>query len=139
MIRSKVDLPQPDAPIRHTNSPLSIVRLICRNASTSSVPIWKTLFSSRIARNGRRGVLLSMMLRAPAKDTVADRDDDAVGREACDADHDHAGDDEVGPRKGAPVHDDRAEARRHAGHLADDDEYPREAVREPQPVENARR
>src|SRR5262245_35255063 len=116
MILSRVDLPQPEAPIRQTNSPFSISRLASRRASTFSSPIRKVFETPLISRK-----VLATVLRAPAQDVVVQRDDQAVAGEAGDADDDHAGDGEVGARQVAAVHDHRAEAGRHAGHLADHD------------------
>src|SRR4051794_6651040 len=138
MMRSSVDLPHPEAPIRQTNSPFSITRFTLRNASTCSLPIMKVLPTSWTARNDLRGAMLSTMLRAPAQDAIVERDDQPVGRKAGETDDDHAGDHEVGAGQRASVHDHRAEPRRHASHLAHHDEDPREAVREAEPVENAR-
>src|ERR1700757_3619586 len=89
MIRRRVDLPHPEAPIRQTNSPLPTMRSTLCNASTRSWPIVKVLLTSRTWRKVRRS---SMVLRAPAQDAIVDRNDDAVAQEAGDADHDHAGD-----------------------------------------------
>src|SRR5712672_851977 len=109
MMRSRVDLPEPEAPIRQTNSPLSISRSTWWSASTRSPPIRNVLLTSVILRNGRRSTIV---LRAPAQDVVVDRDDGPVAEEAGDADDDHAGDDEVRARQGAAVHDDGAQAGR---------------------------
>src|SRR5262245_45769830 len=119
-MRKSVDLPQPEAPIRQTNSPASMLTSIGASASISSSPTAKRLVTPRIASSVRRAS--AMVLRAPAQHAVGDHHDDAVGDEAHGANHDHAGDDEVGARQRAPVHDDRAEAGRHAGHLADHDQ-----------------
>src|SRR4051812_48361001 len=98
MIRSSVDLPQPEAPIRQTNSPLSMTRFTPRSAATSSMPIWNVLPTSRTARKGRRGTVdLSMMLGAPPEHAIVDGDDEPVRCKACDPDHDHACDHEVRP------------------------------------------
>src|SRR5262249_43595986 len=119
-MRSSVDLPQPDAPIRQTNCPESIATSTGASASISSSPTAKRLVTPRIANGVRR--MSAMVLRAPAQHAVGDHHDDAVGDEAHGADHHHAGDDEIGARQGAAVHDDRAETGRHAGHLADHDQ-----------------
>src|SRR5688572_10721472 len=117
MMRSKVDLPQPDAPIRQTNSPAAIPTSTRASASISSLPTVKRLVTPSISRCGR--AVSGMVLRAPAQEAVTEHDDDAVGDEAAHPDHDHAGDDEVGARQRAAVHDHRTEAGRNAGHLAD--------------------
>src|SRR5262245_1792530 len=119
-MRSKVDLPQPEAPIRQTNWPSSIVTSMRPSASISPSPTAKRLLTPRMAICGRGA--LAMMLRAPAQHAVADGDDDTVGNEAAHADHDHPGDHQVGARERAAIHDHRAEPGRHAGHLADHDQ-----------------
>src|SRR5262245_42910547 len=123
-MRSKVDLPQPEAPIRHTNSPCPIVRSTRASASISPSPTAKRLVTPRIDSSGWR-MRSAMVLWAPAQQTVADHHDDAVGDETAGADHDHSGHHQIGARERASVHDHRAEAGRHAGHLADDDQDPR--------------
>src|SRR5262245_50626665 len=90
-MRSRVDFPHPEAPIRQTNCPFSIVRSILESARISSSPTEKLLVTPRIASCGPAGASF-MVLRAPAQDPVADHHDDAVGDEAGDPDHDHAGD-----------------------------------------------
>jgi len=52
MMRSSVDLPQPEAPIRQMNSPLSIDRLASRSASTVLLPTWKRLPTWSMERIG---------------------------------------------------------------------------------------
>src|SRR5947208_34401 len=90
-MRSRVDLPQPDAPIRQTNWASSIVRSIRPSASTSPSPTTKRLVTPRIAICGTGGRRMSgMVLRAPLQQAVADQHDDAVGNKAADADDDHA-------------------------------------------------
>src|SRR5580693_3662820 len=71
MMRSKVDLPQPDAPIRQMNSPLAIDRL----APLSAVIVWscslKILETSLISTMGNS----SMMVRAPSQEAIANGHD----------------------------------------------------------------
>src|SRR5579864_856731 len=122
MMRSRVDLPQPEAPIRQTNSPLGMARSIGASASTSPSPTAKRFVTPRTVRMPACPLLT--VLRAPAQDTVAGEDDDAVGNESAGADDDHAGDHEVGARQGAAVHHHRAQAGRNAGHFANDDQNP---------------
>ncbi len=50
MIRSSVDLPQPDAPIMQTNSPFEIVTSTGASASTSSSPTVKRLVTPRTVK-----------------------------------------------------------------------------------------
>src|SRR6478735_3818922 len=75
MIRSRVDLPQPEAPIRQTNSPLRILRL----ASLSALIVWscslKTLLTPLISTIGNSAIVG----RAPAQQAIADRHNHAVG------------------------------------------------------------
>src|SRR5215510_3716018 len=103
-MRSKVDLPQPDAPIRQTNSPRAMVRSTRASASISPSPTAKRLVTPRIASSGWR-TASGMVLRAPAQQAVRDHHDDAVGDEAAHADDDHAGHHQVGARERAAVHD----------------------------------
>src|SRR3974390_2198717 len=128
MMRSMVDLPQPEAPIRQTSSPCAMAASMRPSASTSPSPTANRLLTPRMAMCAR--FASGMVLRAPLQQPVADRHNDAVGHEAADADHDHAGDHEVGARERAPVHDHGAEAGRNAGHLAHDNENPGKAVRD---------
>src|SRR5258707_13336483 len=89
-MRSKVDLPQPEAPIRQTNSPLLTWRFASRSASMRS-PLNSNclvkLLSSRI------GMVASDIVRAPAQQPAAKPHHQPVGDETGNADHDHAGDD----------------------------------------------
>src|SRR6202035_3854765 len=136
MMRSKVDFPQPDAPIMQTNSLLGMARSTGASASTSPSPTAKRLVTPWTVRMSACALLT--MLRAPAQEAVADRHDDAVGNEAAGADHDHAGDHEIGARQRAAVHHHRAEAGRDARHFTNHDQYPGEPVRDSQAVENSR-
>src|SRR5882724_11603358 len=88
MIRSSVDLPQPEAPIRQTNSPLAIARLASDRAWIVWSWSWKCLDTRWMST---MGVDASAMVgRAPAQQPVADQHDHAVGEIARNADHDHA-------------------------------------------------
>src|SRR5580692_1265437 len=137
MMRSSVDFPQPDAPIMQTNSLFGMVRSTGARASTSPSPTAKRLVTPRMVRMSGGSALLTV-LRAPAQEAVADRHDDPVGDESARPDHDHAGDHEIGARQGAAVHHDGAKTGRNAGHFADHDQYPGEAVRNPQSTEDGR-
>src|ERR1700684_3056 len=97
IMRSSVDFPQPDAPIRQTNSPCGMVRSTGASASTSSSSIAKRLVTPRMVRMVGRGALFTV-LRTPAQDAIADRDDDPVGDKPAGADDDHAGDHKIGTR-----------------------------------------
>src|SRR3981189_1325678 len=83
-MRSSVDLPQPDVPIRQMNSPFLTRRLAPRKASIDR-PFWEnilpTLFSSRV------GTLA--MRRAPGQQPPSDQHHQLVGEKAESADHDH--------------------------------------------------
>src|ERR1700724_3663673 len=80
MMRSRVDFPHPDAPIRQTNSPCGIERSTGASASISSSPTANRLVTPRMVRMLLGGALLTM-LRTPAQQAVADRHDDPVGDE----------------------------------------------------------
>src|SRR5258708_18767121 len=134
-MRRSVDLPQPEAPIRQTNSPLPTISSTLCSASMRSLSMTNVLLTSRTWMNGRRS---TMMLRAPAQDVIVQRHDQPVAQEPGDADDDHAGDHEVGARQRPAIHDHRAETRGYAGHLADHDQDPGEAVAQAQPGEDAR-
>src|SRR6266404_1397151 len=137
MMRKSVDLPQPDAPIRHTNSPVGMVRSTGASATTSSSPNAKRLVTPRMVRLTGRASSVTV-LRTPLQEAIADRDDDSIGDKPAGADDDHAGDHEIGTRKRAAVHDDGAETGGNARHFSDHDQYPSEAVCDPQAVENRR-
>src|SRR6187549_2965862 len=141
MMRSNVDFPQPDAPIRQTNSPLLIVRLTSRNASTVCSPIVKRLERPLMASVGRAlrwKAASCTMLRTPREQAIVDCHDHAVRQKAGEPDHHHAGDHEIGARQRAAIHDHRAQAFRHACHFPDHDEYPRETVPQSQTIEDRR-
>src|ERR1041385_2959771 len=95
-MRSKVDLPQPEAPIRQTNSPLLMRRLASRSASMRS-PLNSNCLLKPLS--SRIGIVASDMVRAPAKEPATEPLHEAVGDEARDADHDHAGDHDLGSRQ----------------------------------------
>src|SRR5438876_8013412 len=131
MMRSNVDLPQPEAPIRQMNSPVAIERWASDRAWIVWSCNWKTFETPLISTIGM--VASAMMSRAPAQQAVADRHHDAVGEIARDADHHHAADHEIRARQGAGIHDHGAQSLRHAGHLAHYDDEPGEPEPEPQP------
>src|SRR6202051_354263 len=137
MMRRSVDFPHPDAPIRQTNSPWEMVKSTGAKASTSSSPTAKRLVTPRTVRVSECGALLKM-LRTPAQQAIADRDDDPIGDEAAGTNHDHAGDDEIGARQRAAIHHHRTQAGWDARHFTDHDQYPGDPVRDPQSVENGR-
>src|SRR5579863_1595649 len=130
MMRSRVDLPQPEAPIRQTNSPSGMARSTGASASSSPSPTAKRLVTPRTVRMSACPLLT--VLWAPAQEAVADRYDDAVGDESTGADDDHAGDHEVGARQRAAVHHHRAQAGGNAGHFANHDQNPGKSVGDPQ-------
>src|SRR5207253_471294 len=87
-IRSSVDLPQPDAPIRQTNSPLLTRRWASRSASMRS-PLNSNCLVSPLS--SRMGFAASGIVGAPAQQTAAEHHDKTIGNESGDADHDHPG------------------------------------------------
>src|SRR3979411_3017294 len=80
MMRRRVDLPQPDAPIRQTNSPLAIERLAAERAWIVWSCSWKTFETRLISTMGR--AVSAMMVGAPAQQPGADPHHGAVGRGA---------------------------------------------------------
>src|SRR5713101_3571560 len=105
-MRSSVDLPQPEAPIRQTNSPLRTRRLASRSASMRSPcssNCLETALSSTI------GVVMSRMAGTPAQQAAAEQHHEPVRDEAGDPDDDHAADHDLGARELARLHDDGAE------------------------------
>src|SRR4051794_32811519 len=95
MMRSKVDLPQPEAPIRQTNSPLAMVML----ASLSAWIVWSwSLKNFETPLMSMIGIS-AMISRTPAQQPVADRDHAPVGEIPRHADHDHAADHQLGARE----------------------------------------
>src|SRR3954464_4206528 len=116
-MRSSVDLPQPDAPMRQTNSPFVTIRSVLRSATTR----WSCSTNSfDTFRNSMIGPP-SPMLRTPAQETLPEQHHDPVRDEACKTDDDHAGDHDLGARELPRFHDERAKPGRHAGHLTDHD------------------
>src|SRR6185369_13096117 len=95
-MRSKVDLPQPEAPIRQTNSPLFTLRFASRSASMRS-----PLNSNCLVRplSSRIGMVASDIVRAPAQQATAEPHHQPVGNETRNANHDHAGDDNLRSRQ----------------------------------------
>src|ERR1700733_11203188 len=118
MMRSSVDLPHPDAPSRHTNSPARTERSMSRRASTGAAAAWNVLSTPAIRRIGDRAAGSGMVLRAPAQEVVVDPEQDPIGDEPGHGDDDHAGDHQIGARQRAAIHDDRAESLGNAGHLS---------------------
>src|SRR5262245_62162799 len=97
MMRSNVDLPQPEAPIRQTNSPLAMVSAASLSALIVWSCSWKCLETRLIWMMGIDAS--AMVARAPAQQAVADHHDDAIGDVARQPDHDHAADHQVGARQ----------------------------------------
>src|SRR5258708_20359826 len=109
MMRSRVDLPQPDAPIRQMNSPWLIDRFTSRSAWMRA-PLSSNSFD-RCSISSRRNVarspvmrIASSVLRAPAQEAAVEPGDRLVGQEAGDADDDHAPNAKAGPPQGTPPH-----------------------------------
>src|SRR5882724_11318998 len=84
-MRSNVDLPQPDAPIRQMNSPFLTRRLAPRSASIDRPFCEKILPTFFISKIGT-----SAMRRAPGQQPPPDQHHQLVGQKAKGADHDHA-------------------------------------------------
>src|SRR4051812_36302421 len=137
MMRSSVDFPQPEAPTRQTNSPCAISRLIGDSASTSSSPIGKRLVAPRIVSMCEFSPSF-MMLRTPLQDAVADHHNNPIGDEAAGTDDDHPGNDQIGARQRAAIHDNRSQPGRDTGHFADHYQDPRKAMRDTKSVEDRR-
>src|SRR6516162_3242450 len=116
-MRSRVDLPQPEAPITQTKAAALIVASMRVSASTSPSPTAKRLLTPRITTWGSS--LSPMMLRAPLQHAIADDDDDAIGDKTAHADDNHAGYHQVGARERTAVHDHGSQSCGHARHLAD--------------------
>src|SRR3569832_1857957 len=98
-------------------------RSIGASASISSSPTANHLVTPLIETSGSR-LGLSMMLRTPAQQPIAQANDQSVRHETANADHDHARDDEIGARQRPAVHDHRAEAGRNASHFTHHDQGP---------------
>src|SRR4029450_4648875 len=106
VMRRSVDLPQPEAPIRQTNSPLAIESVASESAWIVCSCSWNCLETRPISTMGM--VASAMMARAPAQQAVADHHDHAVGEVAREPDHDHAADHQVEWGQGAGVPDQSA-------------------------------
>src|SRR5258705_13376753 len=105
-MRSSVDLPQPDAPIRQTNSPLATLRWASRSASMRS-PCSSNCFDTPLIST--IGVAPSAMARAPAQQPAAEHQHQPVGDESRNPDDNHAADHDLGARELARLHDDGAQ------------------------------
>src|SRR5262245_4847461 len=106
--RSRVDLPQPEAPIRQMNWPLAIVSVVSLSARMRPVLVRNVLLTPSTPMMGSP----SRMLGTPAQQPASEPLHQLVRQEAGDADHDHAGDDDLGARELSRLHDDGAEPRR---------------------------
>src|SRR3954467_8903526 len=84
-MRSSVDLPQPEGPIRQTNSPLPMRSEASDSAVIASAPKAKRLVRRRTSRIGstvEATAERSSMLRAPAQQPAAEHLHELVGGEA---------------------------------------------------------
>src|SRR5258707_13485712 len=97
MMRNRVDLPQPEAPIRQANAPLSIAASMRPSASISPSPTWKRLVTPRMTTWAR--LRLGMVLRTPSQQAVADHDDEAIGHESTDSDAERDGAHQAGSQR----------------------------------------
>ena len=105
-MRSSVDLPQPEAPIRQTNSPRSTTRLAPRSASMPRRPFAR-MSCRRAAHPQDQPSQPCEGLQA--QQALARASAPPVGEEAGHADHAHAGHHDLGARELPRVHDHRAE------------------------------
>src|SRR4051794_39606373 len=142
-MRSSVDLPQPEGPIRQMNSPFSIRSEASDSAVMASVPKAKRLVTCLTSRMGsmvpaRAGSAAerSSMLRAPAQQPAPKHLHQLVGDKAEQTDRHHAGDDDLGAGELPRLHDDGAEPGLHAGHLAHHDHHPGKTQAQPKPGED---
>src|SRR5437868_1717958 len=86
MMRSRVVLPQPEAPTRQMKSPRCTVRSTWLRAATRWAPIWNSFETLETCR----AIGFSTILDVPAQQAVVERQHDLVGQEPQNADHDHA-------------------------------------------------
>src|SRR3977135_3155139 len=84
-MRSNVDLPQPEAPIRQTNSPLGTLRWASRSASMPPPGSSNCLDTPLISTIG---IALSVMAWAPAQQAAAEQQHPPGGDESRDPDDD---------------------------------------------------
>src|SRR5258708_13990215 len=103
MMRNRVDLPQPEAPIRQANAPLSIAASMRPSASISPSPTWKRLVTPRMTTWAR--LRLGMVLRTPSQHAVANHEGDAIRHESPEPHDDHTGHHQVGAQQRAALHD----------------------------------
>src|SRR5581483_2321882 len=122
---SRVDLPQPEGPMRTTKSP-SCTSKSTRSRTTCSRP--SRARKTRVTPSQRRIGSLGMNreLAVPAEERALDDDDRAVGEEPEHAEHDHRGDDDVVAVERVGVEERVTDAGLHREQLGDDDENPRE-------------
>src|SRR5215469_3883143 len=131
--RSNVDFPQPDAPIKQTNSPLLMVSDAFLSAKIVPPGPSKDFESALISR---MGVPLAM-LRAPCQGLAPAPLHDLIRYETGQSDDDHSGNDDFGAGQLARIHDHGAKAGLNPGHFADDDHHPGETEAEPKTREDA--
>src|SRR5262245_9685384 len=142
MMFRMVDLPQPDGPSRHTNSPSRTERLMSSRtvmlppSRSNAMPMPSARSLSLDATAGAAGVPAGLLvIRVPPADRrhSFQRSDTDVEQQPDDADHDHARDDQIVAVAGvARVDDHEAETRVDRDHLGGDDHHPRNAERDSQ-------
>src|SRR5580765_6315435 len=135
-----VDLPQPDGPSRHTNSPSPTERLM--SSSTLMLPPsrWNTMSMPLAQSLAFRAGALSGIVRPRLVIGIAptdrwdslERADADIEQEPDNANHHHPRNHEVVSVPGvARVHDHESEPRVHRDHLRGHDHHPRDAERDP--------
>src|SRR5262245_16095687 len=141
MMFRMVDLPQPDGPSRHTNSPSRTDRLMSSRtlmlppSRSNTMPRPSTRSLSLGAVAGAAIPAERLVIRVPPADRwhSFQRSDTDVEQQPDDADHDHPGDDQIVAVAGvARVDDHEAEARVDRDHLGGDDDHPRNPERDSQ-------
>src|SRR6476646_5957396 len=100
LMLSSVDFPQPDGPLATTNSPLRICRLMSCSTLFSPASFVTKVRSSPSQETITSGFCMDARFPVPAKHNGLDRQNDAVGQEAHEAERDHRRDDDVEPSEG---------------------------------------
>src|SRR5437763_2397680 len=114
---SRVDLPQPDGPSRHTNWPCGIFKSMSFSATRRRPSLSNSLPTRSMTMWSPMSVLQAAV---PAQQVIVEPVHAGVDRQPEDADGDHAGDDLVGPEVLARFQDAKAQAVVHRDHLGHD-------------------
>src|SRR5882762_8853533 len=123
MLRS-VDFPHPECPIRETNSPAWISRLISSSAQNGPFLVSKTMRTSSICR------YRSLMSSSLVAEAAGEQDHALLEREADDADREYRDDDVLDVQIVPFVPHPEADADAAGEHLRRDDHQPRDADRQ---------